>query len=109
MHSSVCKNKQRWNEDKCRCEWREELTDKGKCDKRFFWNPRDCNCECDKSCDVGQYLDYKNCKCRNKIIGELVEECTKNIYENEMIYNGILNDHSVVFVHYTMCYLSYVS
>ena len=33
--------------------------------------------KCDKSCDVGQYLDYKNCKCRKKIIGELVKECRK--------------------------------
>ena len=26
-------------------------------DKGFIWNPR--NCECDKSCVVGEYLDYK--------------------------------------------------
>ena len=34
-------------------------------DKGFIWNPS--NCECDKSCDIGEYLDYKNCKCRKKI------------------------------------------
>ena len=44
------------------------------------------NCECDKSCDVGEYLDYKNCKCRNK----LVEEC-ENVNGNEMVEN--VNDH----------------
>ena len=22
----------------------------------------DCKCECDKSCDIGEYLDCKNCK-----------------------------------------------
>ena len=38
-----------------------------------------------------RYLDYKNCKCRRKIVGELVEECSKNIDENKMIYNETLN------------------
>ena len=28
LDASVCNNKQRWNEDKCRCECREELSDK---------------------------------------------------------------------------------
>ena len=32
---------------------------------------------------VGEYLDYKNCKCRKRIIDKLVEECSKSIYENE--------------------------
>ena len=25
-----------------------------------------CECECDKSCDIGEYLDHENCKCRKK-------------------------------------------
>ena len=41
--------------------------------------------------DVGEYLDYKNCKCRRKIVGEVVEECSENIDENKMIYNETLN------------------
>ena len=91
LDASVCSNKQRWNEDKCRGECREELIDKQRCDKRFVWNPSNCNCDCDKSCDIGECSDYKNCKCRRKIIGSLVEECSKNIDENEMIYNETLN------------------
>ena len=35
LDASVCNNKQRWNEDKRRCECR-ELIDKGMCDKRFI-------------------------------------------------------------------------
>ena len=93
LDSSACNNKQRWNEDKCRCECRDELIDKGMCNKGFVWNPSNCNCECDKSCDVGKYLDHKNFKFRRKIVGELVEECSKNIDENEMIYNRTLNDY----------------
>ena len=30
-----------------------------------------------------RYLDYKNCKCRKRIIDKLVEECSENIYENK--------------------------
>ena len=32
-----------------------------------------CECECDKSCDVGEHLDYENCKCRKWLIDKLVE------------------------------------
>ena len=63
LDASVCNNKQRLNEDKCRCECK-ELVDKGMCDKEFIWNPSNCECECDKLSDVGEYLDYKKCKCR---------------------------------------------
>ena len=55
----------------------------------------DCNCEFDKPCDIGEYLDYKNCKCRQRIAGSLVEDCNKNIDENEMIYNETLNTITV--------------
>ena len=34
LDAIVCNNKQRWNEDKCRCECK-ELIDKGVCDKRY--------------------------------------------------------------------------
>ena len=58
LDASVCNNKQHWNDDKRRCECK-ELIDKGVCDKGYPWNPS--NCECDKSCNVGEYLDYENC------------------------------------------------
>ena len=84
LDASGCNNKQRWNENKCRCECR-ELIDKEMCNKGFIWNPSHCECEYDKSCDVGEYLNYKNCKCRKRIIDKLVEECSRNIYENEIL------------------------
>ena len=31
------------------------------------------NCECDKSCDIWQYLDYESCKYRKKLIDALVD------------------------------------
>ena len=60
------------------------------CDKGFIWNPSNCNCEGDKSCDIGEYFDYKNCKCRKKLVDLLVEECSKHIDKNETIYNETL-------------------
>ena len=80
LDSSVCINKQRWNDDKCRCECK-ELIDKGVCDKEFIWNPSNCECECGKPCDFGEYLDFKNWKCRKRLIDNLVEECVKTIEE----------------------------
>ena len=80
LDGSICNNKQRWNEDKCRCKCK-ELIDEGVCDKGFIWNPINCEFECDKSCDVGEYLDYENCKCRQKLVDELVEECTETVKE----------------------------
>ena len=55
------------------------------CDKGFIWNPSNCECECDKSCDIGEYLDYENCKCRKKLVDKLVEECTENIEETRLV------------------------
>ena len=86
---SVCHNKKRWNNDKCKCECK-ELIDKGVCDKRFIWNLSNCECECYKSCDFSEYLDYKNYKCKKMLLDKLVEcscaeECTENIEETRLI------------------------
>ena len=57
---------------------------KGVCDKGYSWNPTNCECECDKSCDFGEYLDYENCKCREWLVEKLVEECNDNIDEAKL-------------------------
>ena len=57
LTSAVC------NESKCRCECKEDLINKLACDKGCMWNPKTCSCECDRYCETGQYLDYKNCVC----------------------------------------------
>ena len=60
LDASVCNNKQRWNDNECRYECK-ELLDKGLWDKKgSIWNPSNCECKCNKSCDVGEYLDYEN-------------------------------------------------
>ena len=57
LDAIVCNNKQCWNKNK-------DVCDIGVCHKDFIWNPSNCECECNKSCDFSEYLDYKNCKCK---------------------------------------------
>ena len=83
LDASVCNNKQRWNDDKCRCEY-EELIDKGVCDKGYVWNPSNYECECDRSCNFGEYLDYENCKFRKRLIDKSVEECGEDFDEAQL-------------------------
>ena len=66
----------------CECK---ELIDEGLCDKGFIWNPSNCECDCDKSCDIGEYLDYENCKCGKKLVDKLIEECIENIEEIKLV------------------------
>ena len=80
----VCNNKQRWNEDKCWCECK-ELIDKGVSDKGYTWNPSNWEWACDKSCDIGEYLNFENCKRRKTLIDKSVDECDENIDEEVKI------------------------
>ena len=89
----ICDSKQRWNEDKYRC-GSKELIDKGLYDKGYVWNPSNCECECDKSCNISEYIDCSDRKCRKKLINPLVEECTKNINETELIKVAVENKNN---------------
>ena len=68
------------------------MLDKSKFDDGFICNPSIRECECDKSCVVGEYLDYGNCKCRKILTDKVVEECSEDITGNEIIYNVTLNN-----------------
>ena len=80
----ICNNKQRWNKDKCRCDCK-KLINKSVCNKSYTWNPSNCECECDKSCYVGEYLNYSDCKCRKKLTNELTDECIETIEETKLV------------------------
>ena len=61
-------------------------------------------CECDKSCDAGEYLDYENCKCRKKLVDKLAkrcsaEECTENIDEVKIAEITSMELHSTENIH----------
>ena len=44
-------------------------------------NPSNYQGECDKACNIGEYLDYENCKSRKKFVDKLVYECTETLEE----------------------------
>ena len=83
LNSSVCNNKQIWNSNTCRCDCNEDFTG---CAKGYTWNPSTCECQCDMWCKPGEYLDHKNCICKNKLVGRLIEECTSVV--NETMINN---------------------
>ena len=86
LNSSVCNYKQICNDDTCRCDCNEDFAGIINCTEGFTWNPSTCECQCDKWCKSGQYLGYKNCVCKNKLIGRVTEECTSVI--NETMINN---------------------
>ena len=95
LNSSVCNSKQIWNSDTCRCDCNEDFASIISCDKGYTWNPSTCECQCDM-CKPGQYLDHKNCICKNKLVARVTAECTNII--NETIMNNrdnIDNNNSV--------------
>ena len=77
-----------------------------------------CECQCDKWGKPGQYLDHKNCICKNKLIGRLVEECTSVINEtmmnnkdsgnNNTLWNVFIGLFSVVLLIGVVCFCVFV-
>ena len=96
LNSSVCNSKQILNSDTCRCDCNEDFPGIINCTKEYTWNPSTYECQCDMWWKSGQYLDYKNCICKNKLIGRVNEECTSVI--NETMMNNkknIANDNTI--------------
>ena len=101
LSSSVCNNEQIWNNDTCRCHCNEDFAGKISCAKGYMWNPSTCECQCDKWCKQGQYLDHKNCVCKNKLIGSVIEKCTSVINETMInIKDNItnINTYLILFI-----------
>ena len=96
LNSSGCNNKQIWNSDTCKRDCNEDFASIINCTKGYMWNPSTCECQCDAWCKPGQYVDHKNCICKNKLIGRIIEECT-NIINETMINNkdNIDNDNTI--------------
>ena len=84
LNSSVCNSKRIWNSDTCRCDCNEDFAGIINCAKGYMWNPSTCACGCDMWCKPGQYLDHKNCVCKNKLVGRIIGECTSVINETMM-------------------------
>ena len=99
LNSSVCNSKQIWNSDTCRCDCNEDFAGIINCTKGYTWNPSTCQCQCDMWCKPGQYLDHKNCDCKNKLVGRIIGECTSVI--NETMMNNVDNkdnDNTITYI-----------
>ena len=99
LNSSVCNSKQIWNSDTCRCDCNEDFAGIINCTKGYTWNPSTCECQCDMCCKPGQYLDYKNCICKKKLVGRVIEECASVINET-MMHNvdNKDNDNTIIYI-----------
>ena len=79
------------------------------CDKEFIWNHSNWECEFDKSCYTGEYLDYTNSKCRNKLVDKLVEEGGGNIDGNQITSNETLNDYEKMCNSCAICIVLFIT
>ena len=70
FNKSACNARQKWNRDKCWCEFKE--LDWSFSEKDYIWNLSTCDCHCNKACKIDEYLDIKNCSCEKRLIGNLV-------------------------------------
>ena len=80
LNSSICNNKQIWNDDTCRCDCNEDFTDIISSDNRvpYTWNPSLAN------------VSVIHCICKNKVIGRIIEECA-SVINGTMINNNKYN------------------
>ena len=112
LNSSVCNNKQIWNDDTCRCDCNKDFTDIISGAKGYTWNPSTCECQCDTWCKSGQYLDHKNCVCKYKLIDRVIEECTSVInetminYEDNTINNN--NTYLILFIAFLIGFIVFL-
>ena len=77
------------------------MIDKGVCDKGYIWNPSSCECDCDKSCDFGEYLDL-DFKCRKILVDKLVEECNENVDEGKLTEIALFQHKNECACYYTV-------
>ena len=109
LSSSLCNNKQIWNDDTCRCDCNEDFAGRISCANGCMWDPSTCECQCDIWCKQGQYLDHKNCVCKNKLIGRVTEECTSVINET-MINNkdNTTNNKNTYFILFIIFLIGFI-
>ena len=84
LNSSVCNSKQIWNSDTCRCDCNEDIASIINSTKGYMWNL--------STSKIGQYLDYKNCVCKNKLVSRVIAECTSVV--NETLMNNRDNEYN---------------
>ena len=63
--------------------------------------------EFNKPCDVGEYLDYENCKCRKRLVDKLVEESGEYVDEAKLAGVTLFKHEKSVYV-FTQFLLSWI-
>ena len=48
------------------------MVDWSSCKNGYMWNPSTRDCECDKTCGIGEHLDINDCICKEHFIDNLV-------------------------------------
>ena len=79
LNEKVCNSKQKPNHDKCQGECKEPY-DWRSCKDYYIWNPSRCDCWCNNSEKIDEYLHIKNCSWKKHLFGKLVLA-----YENEIL------------------------
>ena len=74
LNKTVCNSKQKWNHDECQCVCK-ELADRRSYRDNYISNPCTCDCECNKACKIDEYLDTRNCSCKNRLFHKLALTC----------------------------------
>ena len=43
--------------------------------KGYMWNSNTCDCQCDKTCEIGEYLDINSCTSKQFVFDKSVPTC----------------------------------
>lgn len=78
LNQNTCKIKHKWNLNIWRYEYKEPIN-WGSCNKIYMWNPCKCDCELDETCEMGEYLDIRNCAYKERVIDNLMLTCDDEI------------------------------
>ena len=82
-HVSVdVKLRQKWNNSRCQSEFKKPIKHCS-CEEDYAWNLSRYACECDKDCEIGEYL--KDCKCIKSFGNDLLVTC------NEITKSAVIN------------------
>ena len=91
VHHQSCWCK--WNYNECRCGCK-ELDDWDSCKNDCMWKSTTCDWQCNKVCEIDEYLDIKNVSSKKHLFFKLVLKCEDEILNTS---ETLLNNEKVTF------------
>ena len=82
-----CNLRQKWNNSKYQCEYKILLSEDYTC------NPSKCGSECDKDCDIGEYL--KDCTFLKSLGDNLLVRCDKTV-DTQRLHQSVLKRKQII-------------